>query len=419
MSKQHLRDTYSAALKVWSETNGYKIKDNEYLNNEFLTEMVFKMQNKPSKYDSDVFWGMMDLLIEKNLSSHRYSGYDQDLKGEMYTFAMEWIFRYTIKSFKSDKGSCFTFFTTAILNCFKKILKDFYVRNDKIQSLFNTDIGLHFSNLNSTQCSELESAMKGENRSMISKNIISDTSVGFYTYFKEVSGENFYSIKVLSNPDDAKFKRKYVILDHFVPVSRGIRDMYQLDNISKENLNVLIQKFQLSVPSQFKVDHMVEKFVLEYCKKFKLGIVIDYFDLEQCNEFAGFRNSEITNRVTVARNLGYQYFGVFSDEWTLKDPDGKELLTKQFQDIYEAVLLDKPTSKSRFSRRGYIIKDDFYPENLHEKTWWGVTFDPIQRHLIINQTIDRYLEWKKDTNGKGSRVYDAPILKKITTEVEG
>lgn len=346
-------DTYQRWLQMTGKQP--QKRTNDYMDGEFFQYIVVEYKANQS-YKTELC-ELIDLLIRKNMTHRNYIGYEDEQKSEMYSCAMDKIFKYTIDGYNPEKGTAFVFFTSAITNAFKESLKDYYKTKKIVKRLLTerqTDAIAY--NYESKDISEFEDQIK---KSLV---YFEDDEVEdikrvwneFYTTLNEKY--KMKRLRLLVDPNTPKFKRKYVVYDHLIPIGDK-------------------------------------------------GIIVEYFDVRTTNESNGTRPSELSQRAIIARNNGYQYFGVFSDQWEI----GSGILLQKLSVMKEYVEFNHDKTTGRELQFDYILQDDITDDNILPPVFWGLSGERKQR-VVMDQNIESYIKWL-DTEENPTRVYGFGRLK--------
>ncbi len=348
---------YPETYKKWVEDTGKQPqkRSNDYLDGEFFQFIVTEYQ-KTKEY-RDEFCEMIDLLVRKNMTHRNYIGYQDDVKHELYSNAISKVFKYAIDGYDSTRGTAFVFFTSAITNAFKEVLKDYYRTKKIAKKLLTTkQVDAVAYNYDNIHIADIENQIK-QSLVYFEDDEVEEIKRVWNDFYTELSTKyTTKRMKILVDPNTPKFKRKYVTYDHFIPVGDS-------------------------------------------------GIMIEFYDLRTTNESNGTRPSELRDRMLIARKNGYQYFGVFSDQWEI----GKQILLDKLQVMKECVEFNHDQPTGRELQFDFIPTELITDENILEPIFWGLKEDRSQR-VVIDQHIESYINWL-DSEENPTRVYGWGRLK--------
>jgi hypothetical protein len=377
---------YPKTYEIWLlSTNGKSSKrQQDYLDGNFFQYVVVEYA-KNGSYKTE-FCEMIDLLIRKVITHKNYIGYDADIKHELYSVAMDKIFKYTIAGYNSSKGTAFVFFTSAITNAFKEVLKDYYKTKKiakRLLTIRQSDAVAY--NYESADISEIEDQIKKSLVYFEDDDII-DIKREWNDFYNQINEKYpLTRLKLLEDPNTPKFKRKYITYDHIILLS-DISVVEDIDDVSDYFSDILDDEDEPEL-------------------KAKKGVVVELFDLRTTNESNGTRPNELMSRAIIARKNGYQYFGVFSDQWTV----APEVIKMKLDQLVEYTRLELSESQGRDLQFDYIVKDDLSDDNLHPAIFWGLSEDRTTRY-VLNQNIESYISWL-DSVKNPTRVYGFGRLK--------
>jgi len=408
---------YLALYSIWCQDTNKKEKDkaNHYMNGEFFQYVVTKYKDT-GEY-TDELCELLDLLIRKNLTHKNFIRYEAGDKHEMYSNAMAKIWQYTIKGYNPKLSTAFVFFTTAIRNAFKEVLKDYYSEKNMARNLLRRrDINIFVHNYEVQDICDFDESVTDALKFMNDEEVVDvkEDINEFYLAVKEKWESS--SIRLIEDENAPKFKRQYYTFNHFIPVHNFSEESLGLNLYNSVNKTDFIEyaKRENVILDENKDIKELKKLFLHVLIKRSKGIVVDYFDLRVINEANGIPPSYIQNRATMVRKLGHQYIGVFSDEWEFKAEDGKELgkniILGRIQESFDMMLNKSPISNGRYIRYSYIPREDFVTAEQYPKVWYGLKDDRVKRHISIDQTPTTYLAWL-NTEKNPTRVYDACLLR--------
>lgn len=394
----YIKLAYPILYKQWLLDNNKTPSKaaNFYMDGEFFQWVISKY--KHLGIHKNEACELIDLLIRKNMTSKNFIGYDNEIRHEMYGVAMDKIFKYTIAGYDDTKGTAFVFFTSAITNAFKEVLKDYYKTRKIVKRLLTvrqTDAVAY--NYESADIAEIESQIK---KSLVYfeddeiseiKRVWND----FYTTLNQTY--QMKRLKLLVDKNTPKFKRQYITYDHFIAINDN--HMPRIEHLQKLMNDAMGIEDELYEEYQNEIDTLTASI--------KSGIVVEFYDTRTTNESNGTRPSELKTRALVARRNGYQYFAVFSDQWEI----GKDMLLQKLSEMKEYVEFNHDKSTGRELQWDYITNVDLSDDNIQEPFYWGLKEERASR-VVIPQNINDYINWL-DTEENATRVYSFGRLKSL------
>ena len=406
---------YPETYKDWCEQNDVKVKSNYYLDGNFFQYVVTTYKSTGELKQE--LCELVDLLIRKNLTHKKFIRYDNGEKDEMYSNALAKVFQYTIAGYDETKATAFVFFTTAIRNAFKEVLKDYYKQKNLARQLLKSrDLNRFIQNYDTQDICDFDESINDALEFMADEEE-EETIFEMTEFFKQIKDRwDFKQIKMLEDENAPKFKRQYTTFNCFIPVHNFTEESCGLEyysNINKQDLVKYAKKLKIPLDGNKDIKDIKKAYLKTLIDRSK-GIVVEYFDLKLFNESNGIPPSYIQNRSMMVRKLGHQYVGVFSDEWEHQDDDGnnvgQKVIMKRIQDCFDSVLCESPISNGRYVRFSYIPLSELNENNMHPKVWFGLKDKREKRHIVPDQTPMSYLNWL-NSEKNATRVYDACIMK--------
>lgn len=406
---------YLAVYQSWCQENNKKERAGHYLDGEFFQWCV--VHHKQTNKLSDELCELLDLLVRKNITHKNFIRYEDEVKHEMYSNAMSKIFQYTIRGYDESKGTAFVFFTSAIRNAFKEVLKDYYASKNLAAHLLKTrNIDLFVHNYEVADICDFDDTVTDALKFM-NDDDKDEVKFEMNSFYKEIAETwNFDKIRLIEDDNAPKFKRQYYTFNCFIPVHDFCDEKFGLNlytNVNKKDFISFAARMGVESDETKDIEILKKRFIAALTKRAK-GIIVDYFDLSLINESNGIPPSYIQNRAMMVRKLGHQYIGVFSDEWNFKDEDsGKEIgkiqIKKRIQNLFDMMLAEYPVATGRFVRHSYIPLDQLDESNMHPKVWYALSDKRDIRNLSPDQTPAAYLNWLNYEKNP-TRVYDACMM---------
>jgi len=416
-SSDQIPKKYLEVYQAWCEQVGKKEKAGHYLDGEFFQWCVMKYKNSDGVELKDELCELLDLLVRKNITHKNFIRYEDEDKHEMYSNAMSKIFQYTIKGYDESKGTAFVFFTSAIRNAFKEVLKNYYTSKNLASHLLRTrNIDLFVHNYETEDICDFDDSVRDALKFM-NDDEKDEARFEMNEFYTEIAADwQFEKIRLIEDDNAPKFKRQYYTYNCFIPVHDFCDEKFGLNlytNVNKQSFIEFAKRMNVLLDEDRDVEVLKKHFIAALIKRAK-GIVVDYFDLNLINESNGIPPSYIQNRAMMVRKLGHQYVGVFSDEWNFKTEDGKErgkqVVKNRIQHSFDLMLSNYPFSNGRFVRYSYITLPELTEDNMHPKVWYALSDNRDIRNISPDQTPMAYLNWLNSEKNP-SRVYDACMLK--------
>lgn len=309
------------------------------------------------------FWEMIDILIRKNMTSHKFINASDDEKDEFYSNAIHKVNKYLFNSFDEKKQSLFVYATSTVTSAFYDVKRE-DKRQEKIKKAAADQLRGKVDNI--MEVSKEQNYIFQDEE--LQEDMIKNDTKKLEQILNKINKTNFVlkrDVSLLENLDVPKFKRRY------------------------NTLQAILEP---------EDDIAVDK-----------GLVVEYYDVSKFNEYNGIHQNYFKNQALTARRNGYQYFLVFSDVYD----EYPEIIIERINNMLLEVTFGIDRYKDlepKYLEHDYINQEDLIEENLMPPIWYGLKDDFKRRVAVLDGSLQGYMAFKEE-NEKATRIYSAGRVK--------
>lgn len=339
--------------KAFIKKHNLKSNSKFYIDKTFLQKIVTVYQkmlknNKKNKTVEFLFGKAMDIMIRENITDRKFIRYNDETKGDFYSYALFRCFEYAIGTF-DPSYSAFNYFTTTIRNSFLKEINDINAQKN-IATQLHTQNGIEsvVYNIDANSINDLEQ----DYNIQYNLSLLKETPMFIEDVIRKFG--ILQQLEISLNPNEPKFKRKKIKFDYFLPIGES-------------------------------------------------GIIFKYIDIFECNENNGQSKFNLQNEILKAREFGYQTFYLFSDIWLDENLD-ENIIWFKIENMINNIKINNQIEDGINLMISYIPKEKL--SSVSEPNWWYVCPKRNSRGLPTSQTTEHYMKLK-EIEPACTRVWDA------------
>ncbi len=380
---------FDELYKMWLELDKENKETGGYLNGNFFQWLGIQYRDK-DKYKTSFYYAI-DLLIRKNITSHKFIQYDDEYKTEFYSNAIYKVNKYLFESYNESKGNLFTYCTSTITSAFWDVIRD-KKKQDEIKKKLSKELRGEYDML------EID---KEQN------------SIFEEVYYNELDDDiRLVEIEIVNEAGEVEVKYKELK----TIIKENIEELLKPFTLNKEyvlkhNLKLLEDKNAPKFKRQYLTFQNIIEFKDSKERKENKGVIVEYADTRLYNEDMGTKSSYFFKQSWVSRINGYQYFLVFNDMWT---KELKEIVKEKLNNIVVQTEWDdkeygdkENTKQLQFD---YILMKDLKEENIIPHFYWGLHGLRDKREVVMYNTIEAFEEYKQSVEN-ATRVYGCGRIK--------